>query len=82
NKMSEVSEALQKEWARFVEQENGKGKINGAVHELTNRCWDTCIKSTSTNALDGREKACLQNCVERFLDVTTHTIRRMQNSKA
>ncbi|KAJ1907020.1 Mitochondrial import inner membrane translocase subunit tim8 [Coemansia sp. IMI 209127] len=76
-----IDEATTQDLVKFVEQETEKAKIQSTVHELTNRCWETCIKYTNANSLDRSETACLENCVGRFLDSTAHVIKRLQSSQ-
>ncbi len=37
------------------------------VHELNEKCWDTCVDKPSSK-LDSRTESCLRNCVDRFID--------------
>ncbi|KAJ2771105.1 Mitochondrial import inner membrane translocase subunit tim8, partial [Coemansia nantahalensis] len=71
-------EATQRELQAFVEQESAKAKLQSTVHEFTGRCWDLCIRDTKTNQLDGRETACLQNCVGRFIDTSVQIVKQLQ----
>ncbi|CAP68920.1 uncharacterized protein PODANS_7_8810 [Podospora anserina S mat+] len=68
------------ELRQFFANEEQKSKIQSQSHALTSLCWKKCMASSSTfksGALDGTEKACLANCVERFMDVNMATVRQL-----
>ncbi|EMR08035.1 hypothetical protein PNEG_03478 [Pneumocystis murina B123] len=84
------------ELSQFIEQENGKAKIQqGFFHiflnkikklykgilEFTDRCFKRCITNKLGNNLDRTEETCLQNCVDRWLDVNIHLIKYLENFK-
>jgi import inner membrane translocase subunit TIM8 len=47
------------------------------VHELNEKCWDTCMDKPSTK-LDSRTETCLKNCVDRFLDMNILVAERIE----
>ncbi|KTW26097.1 hypothetical protein T552_02992 [Pneumocystis carinii B80] len=69
------------ELSQFIEQENGKAKIQQGILEFTDRCFKRCITNKLGNNLDRSEETCLQNCVDRWLDVNIHLIKYLENSK-
>ncbi|KAI9505421.1 Mitochondrial import inner membrane translocase subunit tim8 [Coemansia sp. RSA 1358] len=76
-----MDDESQRELKEFIEQESAKSQIQNAVHSFTSRCWETCISNAKSNQLDKKETACLQNCVERFIDASVHVVKRLQNSQ-
>ena len=36
-------------------------------NNLTERCFETCVYSFRSKALEKKETACVQNCAERFV---------------
>jgi hypothetical protein len=48
------------------------------ISEYTHVCWDTCISSIKP-ALDRSDKQCMENCVNRFIDMTLHLANGLQN---
>ena len=43
--------------------------------DFTDICWDKCM-GTPGAKLDAKTQTCMQNCVERFLDVTMFVTNR------
>lgn len=39
------------------------------IHEFNDFCWDKCVDKPGIK-LDGRTETCLNNCVDRFIDVS------------
>ncbi|KAJ1654983.1 Mitochondrial import inner membrane translocase subunit tim8, partial [Coemansia sp. RSA 25] len=68
--MDSFDQATQLELKKFVEQETQKAQMQQTIHEFTGRCWESCIAQTKSNQLDSKETACLQNCVNRFVDTS------------
>ncbi|KAG4303049.1 hypothetical protein PCK1_000715 [Pneumocystis canis] len=56
------------ELSQFIEQENGRAKIQQGILEFTDRCFKRCTIGKLGNHLDRHEETCLQNCVDRWLD--------------
>ncbi|KAK4198196.1 Tim10/DDP family zinc finger-domain-containing protein [Triangularia verruculosa] len=67
------------ELRQFFANEEQKSKIQSQSHALTSLCWKKCMTSSTfrSGALDNGEKACLANCVERFMDVNMATVRQL-----
>ncbi|XP_014211125.1 mitochondrial import inner membrane translocase subunit Tim8 [Copidosoma floridanum] len=57
------------ELKEFIMVEQQKAQLNARVREFSDLCWDRCIDKPS-NKLDGRTETCLNNCVNRFIDVS------------
>nr|XP_031861427.1 uncharacterized protein CI109_003031 [Kwoniella shandongensis]KAA5528499.1 hypothetical protein CI109_003031 [Kwoniella shandongensis] len=64
-----LDEASKRELEGFLEQEQAKAKLQASIHELTNTCWNT------------GEAACLENCVDRFLDSSLYIVRQIEAQK-
>ncbi|GFO47490.1 mitochondrial import inner membrane translocase subunit tim8 a [Plakobranchus ocellatus] len=64
---------------RFVNQETQKQRFHGLVHEMTDRCWDTCMGNPSTK-LDSKTENCIRNCVDRFLDTSNFVVNRLEST--
>ncbi|XP_012528341.1 mitochondrial import inner membrane translocase subunit Tim8 [Monomorium pharaonis] len=72
------------ELAEFLIAEKQKAQFNAQIHEFNNICWDRCIDKPG-NKLDGRTETCINNCVDRFIDVTlfiTNRFAQLLNSVA
>ncbi|KAG8185392.1 hypothetical protein JTE90_018614 [Oedothorax gibbosus] len=55
------------ELEKFLTVEKVKTQFHEQVHFITDICWDKCIDKPGSK-LDGKNQACLVNCVERFID--------------
>lgn len=64
----------------FVNRETQKQRFQGIVHEMTARCWDTCMGNPS-NKLDSKTESCIRNCVERFLDTSNYVVNRLESAQ-
>ncbi|CAF1547205.1 unnamed protein product [Adineta ricciae] len=84
--MSLASLANDPELQKFVAEKELENQLTAQVHHLTNVCFDKCLESNGNlSELSSRHTACLQNCVDRFLDCTTlitnRTIQRIQQGR-
>lgn len=50
--------------------------LQGVIHDLTEKCWDTCMDKPS-NKLDSKTQDCMRSCVHRFIDANILVTRRM-----
>ena len=64
---------------RFVNQETQKQRFHGLIHEMTGRCWDTCVGNPGTK-LDSKTENCIKNCVDRFLDTSNFVVNRLEST--
>ena len=78
---NELSAADQQELQTFLEQENAKARLQSAVHNYTDICWDKCITGKVGNKLAAGEEQCLANCVERFLDTSIFIVKRLEETR-
>ena len=58
--------------------EQQKAKFQFVVHSFTELCWDKCMGKPGTTLSDS-EKACLANCVDRFLDTSFSIVTRLED---
>jgi len=72
--MSGVDPALQS----FIHQETEKQRFQNILHELNEKCWDTCFDSKPSTRLDSRTENCMKNCVERFIDTNILVTERIE----
>ncbi|KAJ9106249.1 Mitochondrial import inner membrane translocase subunit tim8 [Naganishia friedmannii] len=75
-------EATQKELGQFLEQEQSKAKMQASIHELTDKCWNTCITGSLSGKFSRPEASCLENCVDRFLDTSLFIVKQIEQQKA
>ncbi|WOO80556.1 Mitochondrial import inner membrane translocase subunit TIM8 [Vanrija pseudolonga] len=73
--------ATQAELRDFIEQEQTKAKIQASVHELTDRCWKTCITGGISSKFSKSEASCLENCVDRFLDTSFYIVKQIEQQQ-
>ncbi|KAF5400035.1 Mitochondrial import inner membrane translocase subunit tim-8 [Paragonimus heterotremus] len=71
------SDTMDADMQRRVLQEMQNQKFQHLSHQLTSVCWDRCVTKLSTS-LDSKVKGCIENCVERYIDVSG-AISRQQN---
>jgi len=65
---------------QFIQQETERQRFQKVIHELNEKCWDTCIEPQGkpSNRLDGKSESCLRNCVDRFIDANLLVTGRIQ----
>ncbi|EEC17506.1 mitochondrial import inner membrane translocase subunit Tim8, putative [Ixodes scapularis] len=71
----------EEELKSFIEGETAKQRYQHLVHELTEKCWDTCVDKPSAK-MDAKTESCIQNCVNRFMDATTLIVDRLAKSNS
>ncbi|TGZ51485.1 translocase of inner membrane 8 [Temnothorax americanus] len=71
------------ELAELLMVEKQKAQFNAQIHEFNDFCWDKCVDKPGSK-LDGRTETCINNCVDRFIDVSLFVTNRfaqlIQNS--
>ena len=72
-------ENLDPELAKFVEQMEQSARMEKIKHKLTNDCWDVCVTNPNVSKFDSKTEACLNNCVDRFIDSQTHIVQTFSN---
>ncbi|CAN8097088.1 unnamed protein product [Discula destructiva] len=79
SELDNLSVKDKQELQQFITNEQHRARIQQRSHELTQTCWNKCVTgSFKSNALDKGEQACLANCVERFLDISTLAVKHLQ----
>jgi len=63
---------------QFIQAETAKSQIQNVMHDLNEKCWDTCVEGKPSNKLDGRTESCIKNCVERFIDTNLLILQRFE----
>ncbi|XP_057340276.1 mitochondrial import inner membrane translocase subunit Tim8 [Microplitis mediator] len=53
----------------FLMMEKQKAQLTAQIHEFNDFCWEKCVDKPGTK-LDGKTETCLNNCVDRFIDVS------------
>jgi len=63
---------------QFIQAETEKQRFQTVLHELNEKCWDTCFDSKPSTKLDSRTENCLRNCVDRFIDCNLLVTQRIE----
>jgi len=63
---------------QFIQMETEKQRFQNVLHELNEKCWDTCFDSKPSTRVDSRTETCLKNCVERFIDTNILVTQRIE----
>ncbi|CAL1538965.1 unnamed protein product [Lymnaea stagnalis] len=64
---------------QFVARETQKQRFQGLIHEMTGRCWDTCMVNPGSK-IDTKTENCIRNCVDRFLDTSNFVVNRLEST--
>ncbi|RXK38458.1 mitochondrial import inner membrane translocase subunit TIM8 [Tremella mesenterica] len=70
--------ASKKELEDYIDQQQAKAKIQAQVHDLTQRCWNTCVTGGISSKFSRGEASCLENCVDRFLDSSLYLVKQLE----
>ncbi|KAI1754282.1 Tim10/DDP family zinc finger protein [Xylaria castorea] len=82
NELERLNEKDKLELRQFLHNEQQKGRIQSTVHSLADVCFKKCITGTIKNGkLDKNEESCMANCAERFFDVSSLTMKHLQNMR-
>lgn len=57
------------ELQEFLLMEKQKAQLNAQIHEFNDICWEKCMDKPGSK-IDSRTETCLNNCVDRFIDVS------------
>ncbi|CAK7272078.1 Mitochondrial import inner membrane translocase subunit tim8 [Sporothrix epigloea] len=78
--INSLSDKEKEELRQFVNTQSQRTRVQAQTHNLTDICWKKCITSpVKSNALEKTEEACMNNCVERFLDLNILTAKLLSN---
>jgi len=61
----------------FINQMSQKQQLQGVIHDLNEKCWDTCVDKPGVR-LEHKTQDCLKSCVNRFLDANILVTQRME----
>ncbi|XP_019175488.1 PREDICTED: mitochondrial import inner membrane translocase subunit TIM8 [Ipomoea nil] len=67
------------EMQQFLNEEKQRAMINELVGKITSSCWDKCITSTPGSKFSSSETNCLNNCAQRYMDMSVLIIKRFQS---
>ena len=67
----------QQQYVQAVQQEQQRALVQQVISKLTEVCWEKCVTSTSS-AMGGREKTCVENCAKRYIDSSSFVQARLQ----
>ncbi|KAG2160870.1 hypothetical protein VTO58DRAFT_104583 [Aureobasidium pullulans] len=80
--VSKMSDAEKQDLQQFVVNETQKARIQQSIHSLTDVCFRKCITGKiSAGKLDRSEEACMQNCVDRFMDANLVVIKNLEQMR-
>ena len=75
--MSDAEQAkLLAELQQLQAQAESQVRVQEALAEITDKCWDKCMGKPGTK-LSGSEESCFSNCAERFLETSMFIQRRL-----
>merc|ERR1711966_53461 len=77
----QMDEATRRELQELLQVENQKVQFQEQVTGMSEKCWDLCIGKPGATLSSG-EKACIENCVGRFLDTTVFIVNRFQKMRS
>ncbi|XP_011166885.1 mitochondrial import inner membrane translocase subunit Tim8 [Solenopsis invicta] len=78
------TDVLSQEVAQVLLVEKEKAELTAQIHTFNDLCWDKCVDKPGSK-LDGRTETCINNCVDRFIDVSlfvTNRFAQLLNSVA
>ncbi|KAF5398428.1 Mitochondrial inner membrane translocase [Paragonimus heterotremus] len=67
---SSGTDATTAELQTFVQTMQQRASFQSRVNHLTSLCWEKCVSGYPPGKLDGKKSTCLENCAERYLDVS------------
>lgn len=69
----------------IIQLEEQKFQIQQDIHNFTKLCFNNCININSSNISNGdlsiNESQCLNDCVNRYLDVNLQIVKSLQGGK-
>ncbi|XP_070155591.1 mitochondrial import inner membrane translocase subunit Tim8 [Polyergus mexicanus] len=69
------AKGIDPEIAGLLMVEKQKAQLNAQIHEFNDICWEKCVDKPGSK-LDGRTETCINNCVNRFIDVSVFVTSR------
>ncbi|TGZ69240.1 hypothetical protein CRM22_003845 [Opisthorchis felineus] len=72
-------DAIDAELQTFVQMLQQRAGFQSRISHLTSICWDKCVSGYPAAKMDGKKETCLQNCVDRYMDVSVLLRTRFQD---
>lgn len=69
------SKRIDPELEEFLMIEKQKAQFQAQIHEFNEICWEKCVDKPGSK-LDAKTETCLNNCVDRFIDVSVFITNR------
>ncbi|ELU08222.1 hypothetical protein CAPTEDRAFT_154748 [Capitella teleta] len=63
---------------RMIAIETQKQEFQQRIHDLTEKCWDTCMLGVPGQRLDRKTETCIGQCVQRFIDASNFVVNRLE----
>ncbi|GME67390.1 unnamed protein product [[Candida] boidinii] len=77
--IASLDDASKQEVAQYIQAESSKAKIQNSVTNFTDMCFKKCITNVNTGDLLPQEDTCINDCVNRFLDVNIKIVQMLQS---
>ncbi|TNN12185.1 Mitochondrial import inner membrane translocase subunit Tim8 isoform 1 [Schistosoma japonicum] len=74
-----ASGGIDKELQTFVQTIQQRAEFQNHVNHLASVCWDKCATGYPSSKLDAKKANCIENCTERYLDVSMLLRSRFQS---
>ncbi|CAH8627960.1 unnamed protein product [Dicrocoelium dendriticum] len=72
------TESVDTELQNFVQLMQHRAGFQTKVNQLTSLCWDRCFSGYNPNKIDLVKSNCMENCTERYMDVSLLIRNRFQ----
>ncbi|CAH8523904.1 unnamed protein product [Schistosoma guineensis] len=79
---SRESDGVDKELQTFIQTIQQRAEFQNHVNHLTSVCWDKCAVGYPSSKMDAKKANCIENCTERYLDVSMLLRSRFQSMLA
>merc|ERR1712126_649950 len=74
----QLESIMDRQFEQFIQQQSIQQQLRGVVHELTDKCWEVCMKDSKPGPkLEYKTQDCMRSCVDRFMDANIMVSRRM-----
>ncbi|CAH8848597.1 unnamed protein product [Trichobilharzia szidati] len=74
-----TSDGVDKELQTFVQTIQQRAEFQSHVNHLASICWDKCVSGYPSSKMDAKKANCIENCTERYLDVSMLLRNRFQS---
>ncbi|CAH8502587.1 unnamed protein product [Schistosoma turkestanicum] len=74
-----ASDGVDKELQTFIQTIQQRAEFQNHVNRLASVCWDKCVTGYPSSKMDAKKGNCVENCTERFLDVSMLLRSRFQS---